>query len=289
MRTAYAASCLSAIALAACSPSGQPTTTGGGPDATARSSSVSPATEPASTIELVVFAAASLDEAFRAVGAAFEVAHPGTTVTFSFAGSQTLATQINEGADADVFASANATQMIALIGSGEVVSGTQRTFARNRLVVITPSDNPSNVTTLQDLAQPGLKLVLAQKSVPVGDYALQFLAKAAAMPDYTAAYSPTVLANVVSFEDDVNGVLTKVGMGEADGGIVYASDISRDGAAKVARIEIPDALNVIAAYPIAPLVRSGQPRLAQAFVDYVQSPDGQANLVAHGFLAAADG
>ena len=270
MRIDRATPCLMAVALAACAPTGQ------------RMPSA-----PASTSELIVFAAASLDGAFRAIGTAFEAAHPGTRVTFSFAGSQTLATQIGEGARADVFASANEKQMDALIGRGEVVSRAQRTFARNRLVVITPDDNPANVTTLHDLAQPGLKLVLAQRSVPVGDYAVQFLAKASVLPDYTAAFSPTVLANVVSYEDDVNGVLMKVGLGEADAGIVYASDILRGVADKVARVEIPADLNAIASYPIAPLVRSGQPELAGQFVDFVRSPEGQAVLEAHGFLSAA--
>lgn len=270
MRIDRATPCLMAVALAACAPTGQ------------RMPSA-----PASTSELIVFAAASLDGAFRAIGTAFEAAHPGTRVTFSFAGSQTLATQIGEGARADVFASANEKQMDALIGRGEVVGRAQRTFARNRLVVVTPADNPARVSTLHDLARPGLKLVLAQRSVPVGDYALQFLAKASAMPDHTAAFSPTVLANVVSYEDDVNGVLMKVSLGEADAGIVYASDVLRGVADKVARIEIPDELNAIAAYPIAPLVRSGRPDLAEGFVDFVLSPEGQAVLEAHGFLGAA--
>lgn len=270
MRIDRATPYLIAVALAACAPTGQP-----------------PPAAPASTSELIVFAAASLDGAFRAIGTLFEAAHPGPSVTFSFAGSQTLATQIGEGARADVFASANEKQMDVLIDGGEVGRNAHRTFARNRLVVITPDDNPANVTTPHDLAQPGLKLVLAQRSVPVGDYALQFLAKASALPDYTAAFSPTVKANVVSYEDDVNGVLMKVALGEADAGIVYASDILRGVAGKVARVEIPAELNVIASYPIAPLVRSGQPELAGQFVDFVRSPEGQAVLEAHGFLPAA--
>lgn len=272
-----------AVCLAACTPAGQPTIVGGAPDVATSGPTAAAPTAPSS--ELIVFAAASLDAAFREIGTAFEAEHPGTTVTFSFAGSQTLATQINEGATADVFASANKKQMDVVVKSGAVISETHRTFARNRLVVVYPADNPGGVASLKDLGKPGLKLVLAQKSVPVGDYALQFLAKASALPDYTAAFSPTVLANVVSFEDEVRGVVTKVVLGEADAGIVYSSDISPSDAARVQRLEIPDDLNVIASYPIAPLVHAPQPVLAKEFIDFVRSPAGQTILVAHGFLS----
>jgi molybdate transport system substrate-binding protein len=166
------------------------------------------------------------------------------------------------------------------IAAGRVSRGAEREFARNRLVVVTPRDNPASIAGLQDLARPGVKLVLAAHQVPAGAYSLDFLARAAASPWFTAAFSPTVLANVVSYEQSVKAVLSKVALGEADAGIVYASDAS---SADVARIEIPDGLNPVASYPLAPIANAANPALARRFVDYVLSPAGQAILASHGF------
>jgi molybdate transport system substrate-binding protein len=244
-----------------------------------------PTTAPAaSSSTLTVFAASSLTAAFGDIGKNFQTANPGTTVTFNFAGSQQLAQQIGQGAPADVFASANGAQMDVVIKSGQVVSGTTRTFVRNRLVVIYPTANPGGVTKLQDLAKPGLKIVLADKSVPVGGYALTFLSKASASPDFTPTYSQTVLASVVSYETDVKQVLAKVSLGEADAGIVYTTDITPDAAGKVGRLDIPDALNTIATYPIGVIKGSPNAALAQKFMDYVLSADGQAVLAKWGYI-----
>jgi molybdate transport system substrate-binding protein len=241
-------------------------------------------TKAAASGTLIVFAAASLTDAFEELATAFETANPGTDVVYNFAGSQQLSAQINEGAPADVFASANASQMRVAIEGTRVVSGTQKTFVRNRLVVITPSDNPAGIASLQDLAQPGLRLILADSVVPVGQYSLDFLAKASALPEYTESFSPTVLANVVSFEDNVRSVLTKVALGEGDAGIVYTTDAALD-ADNIQQIDIPDELNTIASYPIAPIADSENPELAQAFIDYVLSPEGQQVLVKYGFIS----
>ena len=230
-----------------------------------------------------VFAAASLTDAFNEVGKTFEAANPGAKIAFNYAGSQQLAQQIGQGAPADVFASANAAQMEAAIKTGRVVSGTAQTFARNRLVVITPKTGPNPITQLKDLAKPALKVVLADKAVPVGGYALDFLRKASATPDFGAAYSQTVLANVVSYEQDVKAVLSKVALGEADAGIVYATDVLGDSASKVNRIDIPDALNTVAVYPIAALNDSKNAALAQKFVAFVLAPEGQQILAKYGF------
>jgi molybdate transport system substrate-binding protein len=264
--------------LAACS-TAQPALVPSAPAPTAV-----PATSDATAAELTVFAAASLTDAFNEIGKNFEAANPGTSVSFNFAGSQQLAQQIGQGAPADVFASANNAQMAGAIKSGQVVSGSQKTFARNRLVVIYPAANPGKLSQLQDLANPGLKVVLADKSVPVGDYALDFLTRASASPDFTATFSPTVLANVVSYETDVKQVLAKVALGEADAGIVYTTDITPDAAAKVGRLNIPDALNTVASYPIAAIQGSANAALAQKFVDYVLSSEGQAVMAKYGFL-----
>lgn len=233
---------------------------------------------------LNVFAAASLTEAFTEIGAQFAAAHPAAEVVFNFAGSNQLATQIGQDAPADVFASANMAQMQVAIDSGHIVSGTQRTFARNRLVVVTPGDNPAGLGDIQDLARPGLKIVLAANEVPVGQYALDFLDKAEADGSLPGGYKDAVLANVVSYEENVRSVLAKVALGEADAGVVYTSDAAASAGA-VRQIEIPDALNTIAHYPIAVLGDSPNPQLAQQFVDYVLSPVGQQVLVKHGFIS----
>ena len=275
---------VSLVLLTACSPAAPVPTAIIAPVAT----SAPPTAAPSPTVAgqtLTVFAAASLTDAFKAIGKNFTAANPGTNVAFNFAGSQQLAQQIGQGAPADVFASANNTQMAVVIKSGQVVSGTQRTFARNRLVVIYPAANPAGLTKLQDLAKPGIKIVLADKSVPVGGYALDFLARASQQPDFTATFSPTVLANVVSFEQDVKAVLGKVALGEADAGIVYTTDITSDAATKVGKLDIPDKLNTIASYPIAPIQGTANAGLAQKFVDYVLSPAGQDVLATFGFLA----
>lgn len=237
----------------------------------------------ADAITLHVFAAASLTEAFGQIGADFAAAHPGTEVVFNFAGSNQLATQIGAGAPGDVFASANNTQMNVAIETGRIISGTQRTFVRNRLVVITPSDNPAGLTTLEDLATPGVKIVFAAKEVPVGQYTLDFLDKAEADGSFGTGYKDAVIANVVSYEENVRAVLAKVSLGEADAGVVYTSDVGA-AADKVMQIEISDTLNTIASYPIAVLDDSPNPERAQQFVDYVLAPEGQQMLAAHGFI-----
>jgi len=235
---------------------------------------------------LTVFAAASLTEAFTKIGQQFDAAN-GSQTTFNFAGSQQLAQQLAQGAPADVFASANTREMNVAIEAGEVISGTQRTFVRNRLVVVHPADNPAGLQSLGDLTKPGVKIVLAAKEVPVGQYSLDFLAKASESGQFTAAYSETVLANVVSYEENVRAVLSKVALGEADAGIVYTSDVAQNTADQVGRISIPDDLNTLASYPITPVASSQDPDLAQRFVEYVLSPDGQQILTEYGFVAAA--
>jgi molybdate transport system substrate-binding protein len=239
---------------------------------------------PAGPVQLNVFAAASLTEPFGEIGKLFETDHPGATAVFNFAGSQQLAQQIIQGAPADVFASANKTQMKAVIDAGGIVSGTQQSFTKNRLVVIYPQDNPAGLKELKDLANPGLKLILAAKEVPVGGYSLDFLDKATADPAFGATFKEDVLKNVVSYEDNVKSVLTKVALGEADAGIVYTSDISGQYASNVGRLDIPDALNVIASYPIAPVKESKNPDLAQAFIDLVLSAKGQEILEKYNFI-----
>ena len=238
----------------------------------------------AANAKLTVMAAASLLDAFDDLGAQFQASHPGVKVEFNFAGSQQLAQQIASGAPADVFASANQAQMDVAVKTGRIDNKLAKNFAQNRLVVIFPGDNPAKLARLQDLARPGLKLVFAAKGVPVGQYSLDFLQKASQDPAFGAGFDASVLKNVVSYEDNVKAVLTKVSLGEADAGIVYTTDAAGASSAKVGELAIPDALNVIASYPIAPLQDSPHLALAQAFVDFALSVQGQATLEKYGFI-----
>jgi molybdate transport system substrate-binding protein len=244
----------------------------------------SAAIAPAPGQKLTVFAAASLTDAFNEIGGKFKQQNPGVAFDFNYAGSQQLRTQLEQGAVADVFASANTREMNAAIDSGLVVSGTPKTFVRNRLAVIVPKDNPGGINELKDLSKPGLKIVLAAPGVPVGGYALTVLDKMNA--DFGVTFSQTVLSNVVSSEDNVKQVVAKVQLGEADAGIVYSSDVTPDAAEKVTKIDIPDKYNVLATYPIAVLKGTPQADLASQFIDYVLSAEGQAILAKWGFIPA---
>jgi molybdate transport system substrate-binding protein len=274
--------CLVSILLfSACTPQAtpEPTPTTAAPT---NAPTVPPTQPPAVTLN--VFAASSLTASFGDIGKAFEAAHPGVTITFNFAGSQQLATQINAAAPADVFASANQAQMDVVTKAGRIDPSASKPFVNNRLVVIFPKANPAGIQTLQDLAKPGLKLILADKSVPVGQYALNFLDNAVKDGSFGASYKDNVLKNVVSYELDVKSVLAKVALGEADAGIVYTTDAATDTTGQTIQLAIPDNLNVIAVYPIAVVKDSANLSLAQAFVDFVLSPDGQAILTKYGFI-----
>ena len=242
-------------------------------------------TTPAVTPEpqtLTVFAAASLTNAFGEIGKGFEAAHPGVSLKFNFGGSQALRTQIEQGAQADIFASANTKEMQALVTGGFVAADSAKTFATNRLVVILPANNPAALANLADLGNPGLKLVLAAKEVPAGNYALQLLDQLD--PTLGSGYKQRVLANVVSYENDVRQVVAKVQLGEADAGIVYQSDALA--APELKKIEIPAENNIIAKYPLTALKQPGakNPELTQAFIAYVLSAEGQSVLQKWGFL-----
>lgn len=233
--------------------------------------------------ELTVFAAASLTDAYRQIGRNFEKANPGVRVVFNFAGSQQLAAQLGQGAPADVFASANATQMSAAVDAGRVDKDSAKTFVLNRLVVVTTPNSRVRITRLQDLARPGLKLVFAAKAVPVGQYTQEFLDKAAASPAFNRGFKDNVLKNVVSYEDNVRSVLTKISLGEGDAGVVYVSDVISSPRMPVRRIEIPRTLNVIASYPIATVSDAKNAALAQKFVQYMYADDTQLILARYGF------
>ena len=229
---------------------------------------------------LTVFAAASLTEAFTELGKAFEAAHPGITVTFNFAGSQVLRTQIVQGAQADIFAPASTRDMTALVASLQVEnSALKQVFATNKMVVVLPKSNPAQISSLDQLAEPGVKLVIAAEPVPAGKYARLVLKNLNA--EYGEGFNQKVLANVVSNEENVRQVLTKVQLGEADAGIVYMTDALS--VPSLITIAIPDSYNSLVEYPIAALKASPNLDLAQAFVEFALSSEGQAILQKWGF------
>lgn len=237
------------------------------------------------TGELTVFAAASLTEPFTEIGKQLRFRNPGLRVVYNFGGSQMLRTQLEQGAHADVFVSADAAQM-ALAKKKGVVQGKTPLFVKNRLVVIVPKANPGKVAEFRDLAKPGIKLDLANQNVPVGNYSRQALNKAGA--DYGADFEKRVVANIVSEEENVKQVVTKVQLGEADAGIVYVSDVTPKVSAAVSTVPIPDAYNQVATYPIALTTWVKNRIAAEAFIAFVLSADGQAILKAHNFIPVTE-
>jgi molybdate transport system substrate-binding protein len=233
---------------------------------------------------LTVFAAVSLADAFEQIGADFMTATPGVEVVFSFASSSDLAAQLVAGAPADVFASANEAQMIAVIEGGRIADVPQ-VFAHNRLLLIVPADNPAGITSLADLAHDGVQLIIAAPDVPVRTYTDALLERLAQDPAYGAAYREAFMANVVSEEQNVRQVTAKIALGEGDAGIVYVSDVTPDIRERVIAVPIADELNTTASYPIAITNDTPHPALAQAFVDYVLSEAGQAALLEWGFVS----
>ena len=248
--------------------------------APAADSSASIATSPVVPIRtLTVFAAASLTDSFKEIGKDFEKENPNTKVVFNFAGSQMLRDQLEQGATADVFASADQKQMDAAIASSLIANGAAKTFVTNSLVVITPKDNPAKIQKLEDLARPNLKIVLAAETVPVGGYARDSLSKME--KSFGAGYQAAVLKNVVSNEDNVKQVVAKVQLSEADAGIVYGTYVTP--AAPLNVLAIPNEFNVVAQYPIAPLIKANQKELAAKFCAYLAAVNAQAILKKWGF------
>ncbi len=256
---------------------------GSSSSSTSSDSTTKASTPTAGPVTLNVFGAASLTAAFGEIKTKFEAANPNVTVTCNFAGSNTLATQITQGAPADVFASADTNNMQKLVTPGLV--NTPQTFARNKVVVIIPANNPGNIKTLHDLANKGIKIAVANSSVPVGNYTLEVLAKMGQSSEYGSAYESAVKANFVTQETSVSGIIQKVQLGEVDAGYVYVSDaFSAD--SKVSSIDIPDQYNVVAVYPIATVKDSKNSSTAESFVQYILSPDGQAILTKYHFIPA---
>jgi molybdate transport system substrate-binding protein len=234
-------------------------------------------------VSLRIFAAASLTESFNEIKSSYHAKHPNVDITYNFAGSQALVEQMKNGAGADIFASADQTNMQKASAAGLVTES--KVFAYNKLVVIVPAGNPGKISTLKDLAQSGLKIDVADATVPVGKYTLQVLDKLGKSSDYGPTYEQSVKANFVSHEDNVKSVVNKVQLGEVDAGFVYKTDVTPANSSKVSLIEIPDSFNVIAEYPIAVTKQSANASASQDFVQYVLSSDGQATLTKYHFTS----
>jgi len=243
------------------------------------SSSGSGASKPSSTTAaapkvtgaITVSAAASLTDAFGRIGTDFSAANPGATVAFNFGSSGTLATQIQQGAPADAFASADPALVTTLI-EAKLVDDRATVIANNKLVIVTKPGNPKRIKRLADLATAGV-ISLCGETVPCGKYAGQILSGAGV----------TIPTDTITRGQDVKATLAAVTNGDADAGIVYVSDAKTAGSA-VTAVPIPDAQNAIATYPMVVLKQSTNPAAARAFVAYVASPPGQATLRSYGFL-----
>jgi molybdate transport system substrate-binding protein len=234
------------------------------------------AAAPAQQATLTVFAASSLTDAFREIGLAFET-EKSTPVAFNFGASTQLRTQLMQGASADIFASADQAQMNNARGDGSI-AGADVTFARNRLVVITPKDNPGKLQSAADIANPGIRFVTAAPEVPVGVYTQNMFDKMSQISAFGTDFKDRANANIVSREPNVRQVVAKVQLGEADAAVVYFTDVTPASAPDLMTIPIPDDLNTLASYPIALVTNGPQAELGQAFIDLVMSPSGQAIL-----------
>ncbi|WP_406864428.1 molybdate ABC transporter substrate-binding protein [Streptomyces sp. HUAS MG47] len=246
------------VPLAACGNGDAKRDTGGSP--ADGSASAAP------SANLTVLAAASLTDAFRTAGAAYEKSHPGTKLTFSFAGSQELVAQVSQGSPADVLVTADTKSMEKV----KADTGTPAVIARNRLVIATGEGNPHKVDELKDLADTTLKVVLAAPEAPAGKYSKQILD------------AQKITVKPVSQEPNVRAVLSKVELGEADAGLVYKTD-AESAKDKVDAVDIPDAQNAVAQYPAAALKDSENAEAAAAFVAWLSSPEGQKILQDAGF------
>jgi len=268
------------LVLAACSSAATASPSAASPSAAGASSSpAASAAAPAGS--LTIYAAASLKAALAKVKTAYEAAHPGTTLTISTDSSSALETKIEQGAPADVFLSADTSNPQKLVDKG-LASGGLTKFAGNLLTVIVPTANPAGIRTPVDLAQPGVKIVAAGDSVPITKYATQLVANLAKQPGYPDQFASRYATNIVSKEDNVAAVVSKIELGEGDAGIVYVTDAKTS--TKVTTIAVPDAANVPATYSGVVVKASANADAAGAFVTWFAGPDGQAILATFGFL-----
>lgn len=232
-------------------------------------------------VELTVYGASSLKDVLTMVDAAYETANPGTALTISTGSSAALATQIAQGAPADVLLSADTLIPQRLVDDG-LAEGPPVAFAGNKLTIIVPTGNPGGVSSPVDLAKAGLKIIAVGDEAPITKYANQLVANLARQPGYPAGFDAAYVTNVVSKEDNVKAVVAKIELGEGDAGIVYVTDAAA--ASKVATVDVPDSANVPASYAGVVVRASGHQDAARALLDWLAGPDGQAILASFGFL-----
>ncbi|HLX34376.1 MAG TPA: molybdate ABC transporter substrate-binding protein [Candidatus Limnocylindrales bacterium] len=256
-----------------------------GPSSSADGPTNRPATAPSpaasGSIRLTVYGASSLKAALAAVASAYATVAPIVTLTVSTGASSALETQIEQGAPADVFLSADVTNPRKLVTDG-FASGTPTPFAGNQLTIIVPSTNPGNVTSARDLARPGLKVIAAGATVPITTYANQLVANLAAEAGYPSSFSTAYAANIESRQDSVAAVVTQIELGQGDAAIVYVTDAKAS--TGVATIDVPADANVPATYAGVVVRASTQPVAAAAFLTWLAGPGGQAVLATFGFL-----
>jgi molybdate transport system substrate-binding protein len=245
---------------------------------------IAPRAHAAQRTTLHVFAAASLVDAFDAIARAFEKSDPDVRVRIEYGGTQQLAAQIEHGALADVFASADERWMGSLVAH-ELVAGEPVVFAGNTLVFITPKSNPGRIGGIKDAARYGVKVIVGAESVPVGAYTRLALARLSQDPAFGEDFGRRVQKNVVSQEENVRALVSKLALGEADAGFAYRSDVTHATARHVDAIDLPASARIVARYPIA-AIAGRQTALAKRFIDFVRSPAGQELLAREKFLPA---
>jgi len=272
-----------AVLVGACATSAGSTPASATPASDAPASAAPAPSSSPEAVQLTVFAAASLSDVLAKVKPAYEAAHPGTTLTISTDSSAALETQIEQGAPADVFLSADTTNPKKLVDAG-MSAGEAVAFAGNKLTIVAPSDG-TKVSAPQDLAKPGLRIIAAGDAVPITSYATQLVGNLAKLAGYPADFAAAYAANVSSKEDNVKAVIGKIELGEGDAAIVYVTDAAAS--TKVRTIDVPDAANVPASYAGVVVGASKHQEPARTFLGWLTSPDGQALFQQLGFLAPA--
>jgi molybdate transport system substrate-binding protein len=271
---------VAALVLAGCSSGATPAPTAA-PTSAPTAAPSGPTGGSAGANSLTVYAAASLTAAFKDIAAAYQASHARVTVTLSFDSSATLETQIEQGAPADVLASADTTNPKKLVDKG-LAAGAPVNFAGNVLTIIVPGSGTQTVTTPMDLGKSGVKVVAAGDAVPITKYANQLVANLAKLPGYPPSFVDAYTKNIVSKEDNVKGIVTKIELGEGDGGVVYVTDAKAS--TKVRIVDVPAEANVPATYAQVAVRASKNLAGANDFMGFVISPAGQAILAKYGFL-----
>ena len=269
------------FAEAACSSAGASPSTSAAPSVAPTTAASASAAPSAAAVELTIYGAASLKGALEEAKAAYETANPGTTVTLSTGSSSALETQIEQGAPADLFLSADTANPKKLVDAG-LTDGAALTFAGNKLTIIVPTANPGGITTPADLAKAGVKVIAAGDEVPITKYATQLVDNLAKEAGYPADFAAKYTANIASKEEDVKAVVAKIELGEGDAGIVYVTDAKAS--TKVTTVDVPETANVPATYAGVIVKASKNAAAARLFLSWFAGPDGQAILSGFGFL-----